>query len=784
MVYFHFQKNYPHLNSVLFTYCDQSVDDSFIDHLEAIIAKSKPTKYSQLIICSETDIPGKLLNKIRRVLPVIRILPNALSKKIIANSNGTFVINPLLLTAFSQPCSNITIFDPATFVISQIDPAPVLFYKTHAAKISSQLFRIEQSSSLYFAATQFFSNLDFSKTDILNSFSYFIINSLALSKKVLVDSTRVFADSNQTDPILIDKLVAVHTSSISPTQLREVHKIKSANISARRSNSLMKILSKFYSYIDATKSFTFSNTKSESNPAVSIVRDSPIKIVYTKFVENYARELSITLASLDIQSELSAQPDTASDVLHIILCPIAFTKFPKNYIAYQCEQANSAYFTEQYLQVLNNAIEIWDYSNYNIETLGKFFDRPYILMPPSSITLPAGVQAESGYRPIDVLFYGSINPRRRTLIRDLRSAGLNVISETDLFGEELLRKLSQSKIVINHHFYESGQLETIRVYESLSAGCSVISETSIDQDQYDLPIDYYSTSTEAISLVKAALDKFSPSTFKFSNFTYLQNRLIGKKSEIKVESPVRAKKTKAVYTCISGKYDSLKPLSEVDEDWDYICFTDQAITPQANWQIRPIPESLDLLDPIRKARAIKVLPHIFLQEYSETLWLDGSIQLINTPTAFVSDILSSDDLFAVCKHPDRTCVYAEADACVFYKKDDPSILANQVNQYRSEQYPENWGMVQTGILYRKNQDSVNQLCEAWWSEIATHSVRDQMSFNYCLWKNPIPIKIMNPKIMSSNYFQLWTHASSFAPAPAKLRKNYGDMQNYINGESI
>ena len=49
--------------------------------------------------------------------------------------------------------------------------------------------------------------------------------------------------------------------------------------------------------------------------------------------------------------------------------------------------------------------------------------------------------------------------------------------------------------------------------------------------------------------------------------------------------------------------------------------------------------------------------------------------------------------------------------------------------------PENYGLVQTNIMVRKHNDQYcKDLMEKWWSELKDYSHRDQLSFNYALWK--------------------------------------------------
>lgn len=248
---------------------------------------------------------------------------------------------------------------------------------------------------------------------------------------------------------------------------------------------------------------------------------------------------------------------------------------------------------------------------------------------------------------------------------------------------------------------------------------------------------------------------------------------------IEVNKP---KSNKVIYTCISGDYDTLKDISNYDNSWDYICFSN-TIKPgkYKNWEIREIPKILNFLDQTKRARAVKILPHLFLPEYDISIWVDGNIEILNSPQKFIQKYINQQDIFAVSMHPDRTCIYQERDACIRFKKDDEKLLIKQAEIYKNEGYPENWGMIQSNIIYRKNVKDVQILCNMWWEQVLKYSKRDQMSFNYVLWKFPISIKPLKPTIICSEYFGIWTHNSNMNKK-ATIRKDYGTLQNYINGK--
>lgn len=80
-------------------------------------------------------------------------------------------------------------------------------------------------------------------------------------------------------------------------------------------------------------------------------------------------------------------------------------------------------------------------------------------------------------RPIDLLFFGSMNPRRKAWLDRIEAMGHTVSHfESPLYGPERDHYIAQAKAVVNVHFYESSRFEQARVSHCLSLGTPVISE--------------------------------------------------------------------------------------------------------------------------------------------------------------------------------------------------------------------------------------------------------------------------------------------------------------------
>ncbi|MBX3606928.1 MAG: hypothetical protein KF788_16745 [Piscinibacter sp.] len=130
----------------------------------------------------------------------------------------------------------------------------------------------------------------------------------------------------------------------------------------------------------------------------------------------------------------------------------------------------------EYLRLLANSAVV-DYDASNLAAYAQdpldvpvvpLLHAPY-LKPEQSVPLEL--------RPIDLLFIGSMNERRRAWLDRIEAFGLNVaVFESALYGAERDQFIAQSKAVLNCHFYESSRFEQARVAHCLSLGTPVISE--------------------------------------------------------------------------------------------------------------------------------------------------------------------------------------------------------------------------------------------------------------------------------------------------------------------
>lgn len=205
-----------------------------------------------------------------------------------------------------------------------------------------------------------------------------------------------------------------------------------------------------------------------------------------------------------------------------------------------------------------------------------------------------------------------------------------------------------------------------------------------------------------------------------------------------------------VYTVITGEYDQLLEPLEVDENFDYICFTDNNKLSSKVWNIRII-ENLEGLDQVRLARKHKILCYEFLNEYDYSVYVDGKIQIIGGLRKYIEKYSNGSPMLCF-PHFSRDCAYEEASACIKHGKDAVATINNQMEKYGQEGYPIKNGLIDSACLVRQHHDlTLQKVMMCWWNEVRQKSRRDQLSIGYACWKNDFHYDVSDLFIYSNEY---------------------------------
>jgi hypothetical protein len=209
-----------------------------------------------------------------------------------------------------------------------------------------------------------------------------------------------------------------------------------------------------------------------------------------------------------------------------------------------------------------------------------------------------------------------------------------------------------------------------------------------------------------------------------------------------------------IYTSIFGGYDGLIPQKRID-GVDFVCFTDQYFNCEPWKVVQYVNKSADNN---RAAKEFKILPHKYLSEYKQSIWIDGNFIVKRE----IDDLLWQLSLspFVAFKHG-LDCIYDEYENIIRLGqstgkyKDDPEIMKAQMDRYRKEGFPAHYGLTQNNVLIRNHNDPlVIQTMELWWNEIRNGSKRDQLSLFYSIWKTGLQIRTLPHDSRSCEWFYM------------------------------
>lgn len=125
--------------------------------------------------------------------------------------------------------------------------------------------------------------------------------------------------------------------------------------------------------------------------------------------------------------------------------------------------------------------QVWDYSQANAARYPELGLAPPRVVPIGWV--PELSRIEPAAEEIDVLFYGSMNERRRAILEALTARGLRVHVAFGVYGEARDRLVARSRIVLNIHFYEAKVFEIVRVSYLLANRCCVVSERGAEPSE-------------------------------------------------------------------------------------------------------------------------------------------------------------------------------------------------------------------------------------------------------------------------------------------------------------
>jgi hypothetical protein len=137
-----------------------------------------------------------------------------------------------------------------------------------------------------------------------------------------------------------------------------------------------------------------------------------------------------------------------------------------------------------YLEILRNSY-VWEYSAQNLQRYAQFGI-------PHACLVPFGYQSGAIHSPpdtasaeedIDILFFGSLSPRREHLLQALSARGMHVVAHHALPPKERSALLSRAKLMLNASYLDNSKITEIsRLAVGFVAKKAVLTEIYDDSE--------------------------------------------------------------------------------------------------------------------------------------------------------------------------------------------------------------------------------------------------------------------------------------------------------------
>lgn len=218
-----------------------------------------------------------------------------------------------------------------------------------------------------------------------------------------------------------------------------------------------------------------------------------------------------------------------------------------------------------------------------------------------------------------------------------------------------------------------------------------------------------------------------------------------------------------VYTCIINNYDKIQEPLYKNPACEFVVFTDGSVPENSVWQKRCLPTipgfDKNKMNGTEINRWIKLHPHILFPEYEYSVYVDGNILVVADIIPIINQMgnkIIGTHILAMAVD----CVYEYSKIVIAGKKAPKHFVDMQMENYKRNGYPKHNGVFENGILVREhNNIKCIKLMEDWWKELQKYTCRDQLSFNYVIWKNKMEnqVYIIDYNIYQNPRFRVKPH---------------------------
>ena len=215
-----------------------------------------------------------------------------------------------------------------------------------------------------------------------------------------------------------------------------------------------------------------------------------------------------------------------------------------------------------------------------------------------------------------------------------------------------------------------------------------------------------------------------------------------------------------IYSAVTSSYDMVFKPKIRTENVQYILFSDDPKKIKG-WDVRPITNTAKM-GGLLTNRWYKFFPHEVFKEAEYSIYVDGNIRIIGDLGLLIQEFKESRAALGVFRHPDRTNIIDEADACIEFGKfddRDKKLVKDQLKVYSELGLPLDQKLTDNGVIFRWHKHpklpGAMSLC---WEQLQSFTKRDQISLPYVVWENNLLVKKWDWSIREKNeYFEDYHH---------------------------
>jgi hypothetical protein len=184
-----------------------------------------------------------------------------------------------------------------------------------------------------------------------------------------------------------------------------------------------------------------------------------------------------------------------------------------------------------------------------------------------------------------------------------------------------------------------------------------------------------------------------------------------------------------VYTAMYGAFDDVPPPVDQNVNARFICVTDTPSLTAPGWEVVVHPARY--AHPRMASKVPKMCPRDIVGDIGRwAVWVDANVLIDNPAFAreAVGHAMAMKTSMTTFRHPQRDCIYLEAEAAARLPKCRGVPVLDQVASYRIRGHPERGGLFGCrSIVWDLQSDAAAELGRQWLEECERWTYRDQLS---------------------------------------------------------